>query len=52
MAESARGSSSPLKDGSAPEDVEGEIVTVTLTERNRKSTEMEFRQRGGHLTPE
>lgn len=41
-----------LKDGSAPEDVEGETVTVTLTERSRKSTEMEFRQRGGHLTPE
>lgn len=41
-----------LKDGSAPEDIEGETVTVTLTERSRNSTEMAFRQRGGHLTPE
>ncbi|MFJ8982083.1 SRPBCC domain-containing protein [Streptomyces sp. NPDC102282] len=41
-----------LKDGSAPEDVEGETVTVTLTELSRNSTEMVFRQRGGHLTPE
>ncbi|MFB8114346.1 SRPBCC domain-containing protein [Streptomyces sp. NPDC055962] len=41
-----------LKDGSAPADAEGETVTVTLTELSRKSTEMVFRQRGGHLTPE
>ncbi|MFC8225838.1 SRPBCC domain-containing protein [Streptomyces sp. NPDC057287] len=41
-----------LKDGSAPEDIEGETVTVTLTERSRKSTEMAFRQRGGNLTRE
>ncbi|MFD9541665.1 SRPBCC domain-containing protein [Streptomyces sp. NPDC060022] len=41
-----------LKDRSAPADVEGEIVTVTFTERSRKSTEMVFQQRGGNLTPE
>lgn len=41
-----------LKDRSAPADIEGETVTVTFTERGRKSTEMVFRQRGGHLTPE
>ncbi|MFJ8919180.1 Uncharacterized conserved protein YndB, AHSA1/START domain [Streptomyces sp. LamerLS-316] len=41
-----------LKDRSAPADSEGETVTVTLTEKSRKSTEMVFRQRGGHLTPE
>lgn len=41
-----------LKDRSAPADTEGEIVTVTFTERGRKSTEMVFQQRGGHLTPE
>ncbi|MEU2680159.1 SRPBCC domain-containing protein [Streptomyces sp. NPDC007107] len=41
-----------LKDRSAPADSEGETVTVTFTEKSRKSTEMVFRQRGGHLTPE
>ncbi|MFF5894361.1 SRPBCC domain-containing protein [Streptomyces argenteolus] len=41
-----------LKDASAPGDIEGETVTVTLTEQSRTSTEMVFRQRGGHLTPE
>ncbi|MFC8595864.1 SRPBCC family protein [Streptomyces atroolivaceus] len=41
-----------LKDGSAPADAEGETVTVTFTEKSRKSTEMVFRQRGGNLTPE
>ncbi|MFJ6850242.1 SRPBCC domain-containing protein [Streptomyces sp. NPDC091271] len=41
-----------LKDRSAPADIEGETVTVTLTEKSRKSTEMVFRQRGGNLTPE
>lgn len=41
-----------LKDRSAPADAEGETVTVTFTERGRKSTEMVFQQRGGHLTPE
>lgn len=29
-----------------------ETVTVTFTENGRKSTEMLFQQRGGHLTPE
>ncbi|MFD9504653.1 SRPBCC domain-containing protein [Streptomyces sp. NPDC060035] len=41
-----------LKDRLAPADEEGEIVTVTFTERSRKSTEMVFQQRGGDLTPE
>ncbi|MFC9945248.1 SRPBCC family protein [Streptomyces pratensis] len=41
-----------LRDRSAPPGTEGETVTVTFTERSRKSTEMVFRQRGGNLTPE
>ncbi|MFF2730920.1 SRPBCC domain-containing protein [Streptomyces sp. NPDC058008] len=41
-----------LKDATAPEDTEGETVSVTLTEMSRKSTEMVFQQRGGNLTPE
>ncbi|SCD60759.1 SRPBCC domain-containing protein [Streptomyces sp. OspMP-M43] len=41
-----------LKDGSAPEDVEGEIVTVTFSDLGDGTTELAFQQRGGHLTPE
>ncbi|MFH9618083.1 SRPBCC family protein [Streptomyces pratensis] len=41
-----------LRDRSAPPGTEGETVTVTFTERSRKSTEMVVRQRGGNLTPE
>ncbi|WP_405665728.1 SRPBCC domain-containing protein [Streptomyces sp. NBC_01166] len=41
-----------LKDRSAPDGIEGETVTVTFTEKSRKSTEMVFQQRGGHLTHE
>lgn len=41
-----------LKDAAAPADIEGEVVTVTFAERGRKTTEMVFQQRGGHLTPE
>jgi uncharacterized protein YndB with AHSA1/START domain len=41
-----------LKDGTEPPGVEGEIVTVTLTEGRGGTTEMLFQQRGGHLTPE
>ncbi|MFE7329481.1 SRPBCC domain-containing protein [Streptomyces sp. NPDC057565] len=41
-----------LKDATAPDDVEGEIVTVTFTDRGDKTTEMVFQQRGGNLTAE
>ncbi|MER6106253.1 SRPBCC domain-containing protein [Streptomyces sp. NPDC001832] len=41
-----------LKDATAPADIEGEIVTVTFTDRGDKSTEMLFEQRGGNLTAE
>ncbi|MGW8883711.1 SRPBCC family protein [Streptomyces sp. NPDC055749] len=40
-----------LKDASAPDEAEGEIVTATFTGHGR-TTEMVFRQRGGNLTPE
>ncbi|MFC9247027.1 SRPBCC domain-containing protein [Streptomyces sp. NPDC057136] len=40
-----------LKDASAADEAEGEIVTATFTGRGR-TTEMTFRQRGGNLTPE
>ncbi|GAA3480651.1 SRPBCC family protein [Streptomyces yanii] len=41
-----------LKDATAPDDIEGEIVTVTFTDRGDKTTEMVFQQRGGNLTAE
>ncbi|PCG86166.1 ATPase [Streptomyces sp. WZ.A104] len=41
-----------LKDGSAPEDSEGEVVTVTFSDLGGGRTELAFQQRGGHLTPE
>lgn len=41
-----------LKDGSAPEDVEGETVTVTFTDLGHSTTELAFQQRGGNLTAE
>ncbi|MFE7709865.1 SRPBCC domain-containing protein [Streptomyces sp. NPDC057486] len=41
-----------LKDATAPDDIEGEIVTVTFTDRGDRTTEMVFQQRGGHLTAE
>jgi uncharacterized protein YndB with AHSA1/START domain len=41
-----------LKDATAPDDIEGEIVTVTFTDRADKTTEMVFQQRGGNLTAE
>ncbi|MET7416424.1 SRPBCC family protein [Streptomyces rubiginosohelvolus] len=41
-----------LKDGSAPEDVEGETVTVTFSDLGGGRTELAFQQRGGNLTPE
>ncbi|WP_127466566.1 SRPBCC domain-containing protein [Streptomyces sp. B27] len=40
-----------LKDGSAPKEAEGEIVTVTLTDLGDGTTELAFHQRGGSLTP-
>ncbi|WP_371793480.1 SRPBCC domain-containing protein [Streptomyces sp. NBC_01471] len=39
-----------LKDGGAPEDVEGEIVTVTFADLGGGRTEMAFHQGGGNLT--
>ncbi|MET9974072.1 SRPBCC domain-containing protein [Streptomyces microflavus] len=41
-----------LKDGSAPEDAEGETVTVTFTDLGHSTTELAFQQRGGNLTAE
>ncbi|MFB6781486.1 SRPBCC domain-containing protein [Streptomyces sp. NPDC056352] len=41
-----------LKDATAPDDIEGEVVTVTFTDRGDKTTEMVFQQRGGNLTAE
>lgn len=41
-----------LKDGSAPGDAEGEIVTVAFTDLGDSTTELAFQQRGGNLTPE
>ncbi|MFD4003340.1 SRPBCC family protein [Streptomyces rubiginosohelvolus] len=41
-----------LKDGSAPEDAEGETVTVTFSDLGGGRTELAFQQRGGNLTPE
>ncbi|WP_406422272.1 SRPBCC domain-containing protein [Streptomyces sp. NBC_00873] len=41
-----------LKDATAPDDIEGEIVTVTFTDRGDRTTEMVFQQRGGNLTAE
>lgn len=40
-----------LKDGGAPADIEGEIVTVTFADLGG-STEMVFHQGGGNLGPE
>ncbi|MCF3146039.1 SRPBCC family protein [Streptomyces platensis] len=40
-----------LKDASAPDGIEGEIVRVTLTDLGDR-TEMAFRQLGGNLTSE
>ncbi|MEU8682016.1 SRPBCC domain-containing protein [Streptomyces sp. NPDC048611] len=40
-----------LKDASAPDGIEGEIVRVTLTDLGGR-TEMAFRQLGGNLTSE
>jgi uncharacterized protein YndB with AHSA1/START domain len=40
-----------LKDGSAPADIEGEIVTVTFADLGDR-TEMVFHQGGGNLTAE
>ncbi|WP_327244110.1 SRPBCC family protein [Streptomyces sp. NBC_01320] len=41
-----------LKDATAPDDIEGEVVTVTFADRGDKTTEMVFQQRGGNLTAE
>ncbi|MEV1048505.1 SRPBCC domain-containing protein [Streptomyces sp. NPDC049916] len=41
-----------LKDGSGPEDAEGENVTVTFSDLGGGRTELAFQQRGGNLTPE
>ncbi|MFJ6514396.1 SRPBCC domain-containing protein [Streptomyces sp. NPDC091406] len=41
-----------LKEGSAPEDTEGETVTVTFSDLGGGRTELAFQQRGGNLTPE
>ncbi|MFF8791367.1 SRPBCC domain-containing protein [Streptomyces globisporus] len=41
-----------LKDGSAPEDAEGEMVTVTFSDLGGGRTELAFQQSGGNLTPE
>ncbi|MFE9046660.1 SRPBCC family protein [Streptomyces rubiginosohelvolus] len=41
-----------LKDGSAPEDAEGETVTVIFSDLGGGRTELAFQQRGGNLTPE
>ncbi|MBK3557887.1 SRPBCC domain-containing protein [Streptomyces sp. MBT56] len=41
-----------LKDGSALEDAEGEMVTVTFSDLGGGRTELAFQQRGGNLTPE
>ncbi|MFG3403894.1 SRPBCC domain-containing protein [Streptomyces sp. NPDC048142] len=41
-----------LKDGSAPDDTEGEIVTVAFSDLGDGTTELAFQQRGGHLTAE
>ncbi|MFJ9620213.1 SRPBCC domain-containing protein [Streptomyces sp. NPDC101181] len=41
-----------LKDGSGPEDAEGESVTVTFSDLGAGRTELAFQQRGGNLTPE
>ncbi|MFE2205699.1 SRPBCC family protein [Streptomyces rubiginosohelvolus] len=41
-----------LKDRSAPEDAEGETVTVTFGDLGSGRTELAFQQRGGNLTPE
>ncbi|MCX4502724.1 SRPBCC family protein [Streptomyces anulatus] len=41
-----------LKDASAPEGAEGEIVTVTFSDLGDGTTELAFQQRGGNLTPE
>ncbi|MET8841509.1 SRPBCC domain-containing protein [Streptomyces rubiginosohelvolus] len=41
-----------LKDGSAPEDAEGETVIVTFSDLGGGRTELAFQQRGGNLTPE
>jgi uncharacterized protein YndB with AHSA1/START domain len=40
-----------VKDASSPDDIEGEIVTVTFADRG-ESTEMVFHQGGGNLTGE
>ncbi|NEB41652.1 SRPBCC domain-containing protein [Streptomyces sp. SID14515] len=41
-----------LLDASAPEDSEGETVTVTFSDLGDGTTELAFQQRGGNLTAE